>query len=383
MKHATQLDHFAANLKQLMRIRKINTRALAEKSGLSYSSLAPIVNGMRDCGITKLLALSNALDYSPDVLLKGLYASQNTHPEKLHDTVTTERPLYFAIFISVIKLTYCQLYRVADGKNVNTILPAPLLGGQSPSDFHTLLANSIDKSARHFEEKIHLKDVALFASIQQFGRARNRNKIQAIGENTYTHFMLESDAITNYRAFLGHEDGICVSENDGNMITYSIDGGDTIHTIQGHGFPISDVAGNYWIGCEAIKHTLNVKESIEPSSVLSDRLLALYNDDICALTEAANTDPKACYIQASTIVKELMHRRMKSYEIIQASAERLLGRIHMIDKELKRTLPIFIAGELAYIYDSFIPEKRLITAAKRHNAILLQYGIDLLNRLIA
>jgi len=61
------------NLEQLMRARNLTPKELAKKAKISYTSLMPILTGNRECGISKLIALAEALDCTPDIVLKDLY----------------------------------------------------------------------------------------------------------------------------------------------------------------------------------------------------------------------------------------------------------------------------------------------------------------------
>ena len=375
MKRA-KLRKLSETIEGLMSAKKMSVKELAQKSDISYSTLIPIINGSRDCGILKLIAISEALDCNPDIILAGMFNSKHV------TTISNANVKYMAILISVIPVTYCMLYNINTQEKTTSVFQFPLKCSQNTDEFIDHITTSLQKLARHSAEKVEMKNIAVFTAVQQYGRENNRNKIQKQGEHCFYNFFMESDAITNHKALLGNKNGICITINDGDAITYSIDKGKNIVKLHSHGFPISDIAGNFWIGCEALKHVINVKENTENNSILSDKILATFDDDIDFLSEYTVENPWQSYTKASSIVKELVHRHQKARGIVAKSADLLMQRIKVIDKETKTQLPICVSGDLAYIYEEFFPKNRLIKFKNSQNDILLNYGIELLNSAI-
>lgn len=365
-------------LEKQMRAKEMTPKELAQKSKISYSSLMPILSGNRECSISKLVALSDALDCNPDDLLDGLFISKSSSLK----SVKTKEPKFLLVFISIIRVTYCILYDVEENNTVETVMQFPLRCGDEADFFLDNVLSTLDKLSRDLHKTVNPREVAIFASVQQYGRKANRGKIQDKGDRFFLKFYLESDAVTNHDAFIGNNNGICVTINTGNIITYSIDGGKSIVPLQGYGFPISDTAGNYWIGCEAIRHAINVKEQREPASLISDRLLALYNDDVNYLCASTMEAPTAVYLKASSIVKEFILHESKAHEIVKRSFDLLFADIQMIDKKTKSKMPIFVTGELAYLYEGFFPKDRLISVDERQSVVLLKHGLAKLKGLI-
>lgn len=370
MKQIT-LKKMSEAIEKMMLAKDITPKELAQKAKMSYSSLMPVLNGTRECGVSKLVAIAQALGTTPDGLLKGTYVEVKNGQE-----ITQNEPKYLVVFISIIKVTYCLLYKVDSGAVFESVLQFPLRGGDDSESFISNILSALDKFSLEAKENIEAKDVAIFASIQQYGRKANRDKIQLKCEHTFAKFLLESDAISNQNAFIGPKNGICISINDGSIITYSTDAGKTISRLQGYGFPMSDTAGNYWLGCEAIKHVIAVKEQRESGTLISDRLLALFNDDIIFLCAQALDHPHETFLKASAIIKELMHHQQKSYDIVKKSYDLLFTDIHLIDTRTKSKMPIFIAGELAYLYEDFFEQERLIRIDERQSNVLLKYGLE-------
>ena len=366
----TTLEKISATLKQTMLAKDISVKELAKRSGISYSSLAPILNGSRDFGVSKLVDIANALECNPDILLAGLL-NESKNKILLEPTA----PEHIAVFISVIPVTYCRVYEVETKKETTSVLHFPLRCSQDPDEFLYHISIAIQNLSGKLTKNINHKDTAVFLSVQQYEITTNRKKTQHKGDQYFHKFVMESDAITNYRALIGDQNGICVTINDGDAIIYSTDKGKSFTKLQGYGFPISDSAGNCWLGCEALKHAVDVKGGVEPSTPLSDKVLALFNDDLDLLSEYTLTNPDSSYIKASAIVKELAHMRGKAYEIVKHSYESLRKRIAVIDKETKTKLPIAVAGGLTHIYESFFPNDRIMKFSGRHNTILLDYGI--------
>ncbi len=373
------LRKLSKTIEKTMSSKGLTPKELAKVSGVSYSSLTPILNGNRDFGVSKLIAIAKALGCSTDELLNNFVVDKG----KPEGSKPTPPPKYIAAFISVIAVTYCMLYQIESDNKITSVLQFPLRCGQDPNEFLDHTVTSIQKLAKDLTAKIDNNEVAVYVSVQQYGRATNRKKIQQKGDKLFAKFIMEADAMTNHKALLGNKNGICISINDGNVITYSTDKGKNISKLQGYGFPISDVAGNYWLGCAALKHAINVKEQVEAASLLSDKILALFNDDIDLLSECTMQDPGTYYSKASSIVKELMHKKQKSYEIIQESASLVMKKVELIDKETKNQLPIVITGDLAYIYEEFFPANRRMSFDKRHSTILLNYNVEQIKKSLA
>lgn len=376
MKRIT-LKKISENIEKIMLQKDISAKQLAQISKIGYSSLMPILNGSRDFGVTKLLAISDALECTPDMLLSGLLLPPNTNQRQTENQ--KRKPKYLAAFISTSSVTYFTIHDLTTLEKKKKMLHFSFGCGQRPDVFTDQIINSIHQLlSTENVTAINNKDIAVFVSTQQFEWAAHRSKIQKLGDNLFLKFIIESDAMTNYRALLRKKNGICITINNGNSISYSQNSGEKINRLFGYGFPISDVAGNLWVGCEAIKHAINVKEGIDKSTLLSDKILALFNDDATHLSECLMIDSEQTYAKASSAVKELLASEAKSKEIVKASTDLLLKRIKTIDDKTKTKLPIALAGELANAYAPFFPQERLITTKDKLSDILLNYGINVL-----
>lgn len=372
-----KLKILSKNIAEQMDKIDFTPKQLSEHSGVSYPSLMPILNGTRDCGISKLLAIADALNSRPDQLLKGLYNKDDrnslveSNPNKLK---------ICAVFISQVKMTYCLVHILSSNQKLETTKNYALQCGMKPNELISDINETINESVKqlNFDEPFNLKNVAVFISAQQYDRPYDKQNLDNQLRKQFFNHILQADYIANYNAFLGKKDGICVSINDGCALTYSSNKGKSITKLLGYGFPISDIAGNFWLGCEAVRYTIRVAENIEQSSTLSDRLLAIYDGNVNALSEAAMQAPQKTFLLACSIVKELHFKQEKSYQILQESSKKLLEYIHIVDKTTKKTLPILLAGELAYLYAEFMPKNRIINSKHEHKLILLSYGSEAL-----
>lgn len=378
MKRAV-LKKLSETIERSMNTRGITAKELAVRSKIGYSTLIPILNGTRDFGVSKLVALANALHCSADEILQGLLSvkSKDFYGQEMVEQRVP--PRYLVVFISLISVTYYIIYETKSKATKTSVLQFPLGCGQNPDEFLEHILLSLQNTIRHhFKSDVESNEVAVFTSVQQYEWATNREKIQKRGDDLFAKFIIESDVITNHRALLSHKNGILITVNDGNGITYSTDHGKNITKLQGYGFPISDVAGNFWIGCEAIKHAINVKENLEPSSLLADKILALYSDNLNRLSEDIVKEPGSTYLKASTLVRELINEDEKSYAIVKSSADLLLQKIKLLENQLNIKLSIVLTGDLAHLYKGFFPKERLIGFKEKHSDILLNYGINLL-----
>ncbi len=362
----------ADKLNEISRQRDLSIKDLSNLTGISYTTLKPIFNGTQECGFTKLVQIAEALNIKVDDLIGDLYTINENRP--------SSSVKYYAVFITAAKISYGLLFEIKSGNSSRLIADFSLRCGEVPNIFVNKIQHAIEQLSEQLGKKINPKEIGVFLSALQYNRANNRNRIQNIGDKLFYKVVMQPDAITDYQTFIGNKDGICISINDGDAITYSLDEGKTIRQFHGYGFPISDVAGNFWLGCEAIKHTIRVKEELEKASILSDKILTLYNDDIELLTIAANDDYKSSYSQASSLVKELFNEKKEAYQIVQTSAQKLMAHIDFLDKKTKRKYPLFLSGELAYLYEPFFPEKRLLKINKQPSEALLQHGLKILSK---
>jgi N-acetylglucosamine kinase-like BadF-type ATPase len=373
------LQTLSETLEKLIKERSMSLKELAQKSNISYSSLVPILNGSRDFGITKLIDIANALECNADTLLDGLLLCKDKTTSPPNKKIT---PRYLAVFISMISVTHCLLYDTETKKSLTSVFPFNLGCLQDQNDFLDSIISSLKKMIPQKKEKnIDLKEIAVFASAQQ-ENSSHTEKIQKSGDNMFLYFVIEADAITSYRALFNKKNGICITINDGSIIVYSLDNGKTFTKLQGYGFPIADTAGNHWIGCEAIKYVINVKENLEPSSILSDRILSQFNDSVNSLAESVMLKPAITYTQASKIVKELIFVEPRAHAIIQKSAKLLLDRIKLIDNSTKIKLPITLVGELGSMYKEFFPRERVLNIREKLSLLLLDSGIASLKEVI-
>lgn len=374
----TILRKTSTALEKIMQTKGITPKMLSQKTKIGYSTLAPIIKGHRDFGITKLVAIAEALECSPDVIL-------NNKP--INSLVELKRPQsipkYLAIFISFSSVTHCMVYETDTSNKKTGVFKFALACGQNHEDFIDRISTSIQNMiSPNPTNSVKTNDIGVFVSVQQFEWSTNRSKIQQYGNRAFAYFIIESDAITNYRALFGEKKGIVVTINDGDGITYCPSDRKDIIKLQGYGFPLSDVAGTCWIGCEAIKYAISVKEGIETSSPLSDRVLALFNNDLFSVSENIHDDADNIYAKAASTVRELLFEDRKAHDVIKQSANLLLQRIQLLDVKLKIKLPIALAGELANMYKNFFPSERLVELKNKLSDHLLNHGLKFLLKIL-
>ena len=373
------LRQISESLEEIMQKRGISAKELAQMSKIGYSSLIPILKGSRDFGVTKLVSIINALECSPEMVFQKVLAPTKNNGNYLTTTKNKYPIQYIAVFVSIITTTYCMVYEINSKTKKKAVLAFDLGCGQNPDEFIDRIANSIQTIIiKNFQCSANNKNIAVFTSVQQYEGTNNRIKIQNNGDNLFAKFVIESDVITNYRALLGNQNGICITINDGSVILYSTDHGKNFTKLQGYGFPIADTAGNHWLGCEAIKHVINVKENIESNTLLADKISTCFNDDVNLLAENVMLKPWITYNKVSSIVRELMCEEDKPRELVKESANLLLQKIESIDRQLQITLPLVLAGDLANIYKPFFPTKRISTYKDSIHILLLNYGLQVL-----
>lgn len=375
----TIIKTFAESVQNLMHEQNMSAKELARKSGVGYSTLTPIINGHRDCGITKLVAIANALECQVETLLPHLLPSSN----KAQAAHRRNQPQYLAVFISQPPVTYCLIHEVSSGNQKTIILPYDLKCTNNTDELlNRVFATLYEDIKQLFTATPPSKHVAVFISAQQYDNIINREKIKKAGTSMFTHFILESDVTTNYQAIFNKTNGICITINEGCTIVHSTDNGESFIKAQGYGFPLTDTAGTDWIACEAFKYVLDVKKRNTPGSSLSDKILAMFNDNINTIAENVSQNPSATYNKISAAVKELVHTDPIAHRIIAHSVKLLHKEIEKIDKTTSTKLPIALIGDLADVYKEFFPQRRLLVPQQKVSDILLSYGFKALDELV-
>jgi N-acetylglucosamine kinase-like BadF-type ATPase len=227
-------------------------------------------------------------------------------------------------------------------------------------------------------KNVAFDQVHVYISVLGYEHVDGRKRMLNYGEAEFGGFIMEPDWKTLHNSIFGKKNGVLITINDGYIVSYSTDQSQTIHKLQGYSFPISDEAGNIWLGSEALKHAINVKEGLEKRTLLSDKILSMVNSDIDLLATKTFEKPRETYLEVSTIVKELALREKKSHELIQQAFDNIWLRVSFIDKEIGQELPIALAGDLAYLYEEFIPKGRLVKTDLINETESFNYAKNLL-----
>lgn len=330
----------------------LTAKELAERSNISYSTLAPILRGERDFRISSLIALTEALGTSPNELLHGLYKPGAMY---LHNQCVYP-PKYYAIFLTDVGLTYCKIFNLENNESEIKLFPFSLFCTKD----HKQTIEQIKSAINDMIGEINFSEIFLYLSVLAYEHVDGRLRLIEDLRKTFATYIIEPDWMPIHHSSLQDNNGIVITINNGYVISYSHDHGKTINKVQGYSFPISDEAGNLWLGCEAIKHAINVKEGVEPRSMLSDKVLSLVNSDLNLLATKAFDYPHQFFIEVAAIVKELSNKKDKAYLIVKKGFDNIWERINGIDEKSEKLLPVYLAGALAYLYEEFIPKERLV-----------------------
>jgi N-acetylglucosamine kinase-like BadF-type ATPase len=337
---------------------ELTPKELAERSNISYSTLAPILRGERDFRISNLIALAEALNVTPNEILNGLYKAKDTSL----NSKTFKAPKYYVILVTGFGLTYCRLVDLTQGNTENAIYHFSLACTNEPKT----VIEKIKMAITSFKYEIAYSEIYLYLSVLGCEHVFGREHISKELRKTFGMVIIEPDWMPVYKSLLENKNGILISINNGSTIAYSNDKGKNIVKLQGYSFPVSDDAGNLWLGCEAIKHAINVKEAVESRSMLSDKILGVVNSDLNLLATKAYDHPHEFFAEVATIVKELASKKDMAYEIVKRGFNLIWQRILIIDKKLNKKLPIYLSGSLAYLYEEFVPKDRVMKVNFEH-----------------
>jgi hypothetical protein len=96
------------------------------------------------------------------------------------------------------------------------------------------------------------------------------------------------------------------------------------------------------------------------------------------MAETVSKSPNKTYILCSQIIKELVYKKSKSYDIVKKGYAKIMHRIQAIDTSLDKSLPIILTGEIAYLYEGFFDKNRIIILNDPHEELLQEYGLSVL-----
>ncbi|MEM9243718.1 MAG: helix-turn-helix domain-containing protein [Pseudomonadota bacterium] len=374
----------AQNIETVMSCKKLTRNDLAEKSGIPYSTITPILNGSRDIKISTFLTICNTLNVTPNKILAELYTATAADEKNKHQKKAKQKPEYLMTLISMVSETHCRLVAIKKNKTINISLKLPIQCGMIADECIGNIMTALEILNKETNLSIKPKEIAVFIVTQQYDRENARKRIEKAGNVIFNNFIIEADYSAYYHTFVGGKNGICIAINDGDIITYSINKGKVLQKIHGNSFPISDIAGNQYIGRAGVIHAVRVKENLEAPTNLSNKILALYNHNLCSLTETVNTSPEASYRQISEIIKSLAHDpNSKAHQIITTSAALIMETVNDIDRITETKLPIVMIGNLASLYTNTIntPRIKQINMPKQYNQ-LCDYSIAKLQQMI-
>ncbi len=368
------LKTISENIKSIMgqKHHELSPKLLSEKAEMSYSTLAPILKGERDFGVTRLLAIANALHVTPHDLLQNTFTLYT--PLGLPSQKQTLQ--FLVALITNAEFTHCKVYDIKKNLYHTNYLPFSVSCTEPPF----ALFEKIKSSLRYTCDKdVSLENVAIYLSAISCEFVDGRDRLVAAGKKEFFDFHLEPDWKTSYKSVFKNQNAILVTINNGYIISYSLDQGRTIQKKQGQGLPFADDAGNFWLGAQAIRHAINVKEDLEPRTLLSDRISSLTGSDFALLATEMYKDPWKIYRAAAAIVKEFAFHEPTSKRLIHQAFENIFERVKVIDKAAGIELPLAVSGELAYLFKDMFPHSRLVANNFIEQTDLqLQYSLNLL-----
>ncbi|WP_395167880.1 hypothetical protein ACGP04_09285 [Piscirickettsia salmonis] len=373
MSKEKQLKKIANNIKQIMEHQDppINKQQLADRSNISYPTLVPILQGVRDFGITKLINIAEALNVSPNEILNKTYTERDTTSKKLSNNIE-----YYGIFISSADSTYCYFYNKITDETSYFVTEFIISCSLNYIDIIDNIKSTIEKTINS-----NFKNMAIFCSVQEYEFSKKRELLISYGKKHFNFFAAYPDWKTNYHANFNNESGICIVINDGLSISYKEKNKNQIFKTQGLGFPIADEGGNLWLGWQAIRYAIKVRENLKNRSKLSDKILAVFNFNLYEISEQISNTPNKTYNKAANILKnQYFQECQEAKSIINLGGEKIQEYILEIDNKIEDKLPVCITGDLSYLYQKYIPNDRLALSNKDQEELIRDYAIDVLNK---
>lgn len=349
--------------------KPLSVKELSELSDISYTSLITILRGERDFGVSKLIELSEALQISPNSILESLYHHHSSQPAG----IKKRDPKYYACFLTTNKLTRCRIYDANGTQIKESLFPFSIYTTNSPD----LTVNDLKLALEQALQKTQsTKDFYVYAAALGFEHVYGKKNLIDYGNKEFGKFILEEDWRAIHSGVFKSIEGMMITINDGSVISCNMGESRQIQKYQGYGHPISDDAGSFWLGSEAIKHAINAKEHLEEATLLSDKVLSSAHSDLNLLATKAYDNPRQTYGEISSLVQELSHKNSKAKQIIEQGFQNIWKRVCIIDSKNKKELPIYLYGDLAHLYESYIPNKRLAPQKESNIFSAYSYCLD-------
>ena len=368
----TRLKIISKNIHDLM--GDMTSSELSRKSGIVYSTLLPLIKGERDFGVSKLLCIAEALGADINEILKGTYT--------INDEISSKPSAlkYLVVFLTSNRHTRCTVFNLETKKRDSALFPFPIFCTDNPHNTIDIFKECIKQMLKN--KTPFFDEIAVYSSTLSYEHITGRERLLNQGKKNFNAFILEPDWKTAYSALFPENNGILLTINDGYVISYSVDKGKNIYKRQGYSYPISDEAGSVCLGCQAIKHTINVVEGLEKRTLLSDSVLATCNSDLNRLATTLVDNTRDTYVEMASIVLLLAHRKQKSHRLIQETFNNIWEHIEALDNSLNRKLPIKISGEVAHAYEEFIPKARFAGSDFQYEEASFNYALDKLRLLL-
>lgn len=160
-----------------------------------------------------------------------------------------------------------------------------------------------------------------------------------------------SDIELAYRANFADGEGILLYAGTGS-VAYAIDKGAGIHKIGGWGYLLGDEGAGYWIGREAIRHTLFVLETqqeIKADSLAQSILKNLDATDWDSIKEFVYSKERSAIAALSrTVDTAAVNGDAAAISILKEAAGHLVDLVHRVDGILGDTLlPVKFTGGIS------------------------------------
>jgi N-acetylglucosamine kinase-like BadF-type ATPase len=160
-----------------------------------------------------------------------------------------------------------------------------------------------------------------------------------------------SDIELAYRANFADGEGILLYAGTGS-VAYAIDKSAGVHKIGGWGYLLGDEGAGYWIGREAIRHTLFVLETqheIKADSLAQSILKNLDATDWNSIKEFVYSKERSAIAALSrTVDLAAINGDATAILILKEAAEHLVDLVHRVDGILGDTLlPVKFTGGIS------------------------------------
>ena len=183
-------------------------------------------------------------------------------------------------------------------------------------------------------------------------------------KHPFEKLILQSDGYVDCLGAHNGNDGAAIVVDEG-VVAHQIEDGKKPTKLGGWGFPHADEGSSAWLGCEAVRHTLQWQDGYIDESPLLKKVFHRFNNDLSDLvTFATRASPRNYAGLASMVIDSAKENDEYAVRFMQKAAAFVENIFNLLNKKAdNKNLPYCLFGELAVPINPWLSEdirKRIV-----------------------